>query len=173
VGTITRLSPEKAVGQLVRAVSLVHESARPVHLVIKGDGGPETTAVEQLAEELLGERCHWRDSADNEDLYAAMDVFALSSEREGYPLVLMEAAIRAVPAVSTRVGGIDRLIDDGLTGFLVSAGDSRAFGQALARLLSEPELRATMGHKAEDKANKQFTLEQMADRYSRVFGQAG
>lgn len=87
-----------------------------------------------------------------EALYAAgVDVMALpccvapDGDRDGVPVALMEAMARAVPVVTTAVGGIGELVKDGHTGLLVPPDDPAAVRSALARLALEPDLRRVLG----------------------------
>src|SRR5262249_19681299 len=76
------------------------------------------------------------------DLYEAMDLFALSSLREGLPNVLLEAMALETPVVATRIAGIPRLIRDGENGLLVEPGDEDSLTRGLTRLLGDPGLGA-------------------------------
>ncbi len=145
VGAIGRLSAEKAFDLLIRAADRLLESGFDLELLIAGDGD-EATRLQGLIDDLgrsdrirlLGFRSHAR------ALYQAMDVFALSSLREGLPNVLLEAMAMEVPVVATRIAGIPRLIRDRENGLLVEAGSDGALAGALARLLSDAGLRAVL-----------------------------
>ncbi|MGL6095731.1 MAG: glycosyltransferase, partial [Fimbriiglobus sp.] len=143
VGSVGRLAPEKDYGALVRAVRVLADRGRDVTLVIVGEGD-ERPALEALARELgVADRVTlpgWR--ADVRDHLEAMDVFALSSLREGLPNALLEAMALEVPAVATRVAGIPRLVRDGETGRLVDPGNAPALADAIGELLGNPEIRA-------------------------------
>ena len=77
-------------------------------------------------------------------LVHAFDVFALSSKTEGLPLVVPEAMAAGLPIVTTAVGGLPSVVDEGDTGLLVPV-DERAFGAALGRLERRPRARASDG----------------------------
>ena len=77
--------------------------------------------------------------------YQAADVFVQPSFSEAFGMGIIEAMACQVPVVGTRVGGIPEIIEDGKTGFLVDAGDSRALANALIELLSNDDLRRKMG----------------------------
>ena len=113
-----------------------------MRLLIVGEGS-ERANLERLASELhLGDRVRlagWQ--ADVRGHFEAMDVFALSSLREGLPNVLLEAMALEVPVVSTRVNGVPRLVQDGRNGFLVNAGDLDGLTTALSGLLRNDGLR--------------------------------
>src|SRR5207248_5351898 len=107
-----------------------------------GEGG-ERANLERLTRELnLSDRVQlagWQ--SEVQPYFEAMDVFALSSLREGLPNVLLEAMALEVPVVSTRVAGVPRLVQDGRNGFLVNAGDLDGLTTALAGLLKNAGLR--------------------------------
>ena len=79
-------------------------------------------------------------------IYQALDVFALSSLREGLPNVVLEAMALEVPVAATRIAGVPRLIRDGENGLLVEPGSVDELVAALGRLLGDPELRRRLAH---------------------------
>ena len=144
IGAVGRLSAEKGFDVLVRSLHALVARGLDVRVVIVGEGG-ERAPLERLARELgLADRVRlagWQ--ADVRGYFEAMDVFALSSLREGLPNVLLEAMALDVPVVSTRVNGVPRLIQDGRNGFLVNAGDINGLTAALSNLLASANLRDT------------------------------
>lgn len=142
VGAVGRLSGEKGFDVLIRSIHALVSRGLDVHLVIVGEGG-ERANLEKLARELnVSDRVRlagWQ--ADVRGYFEAMDVFALSSLREGLPNVLLEAMALEVPIVSTRVNGVPRLVQDGRNGFLVNSGDLGGLTTALAGLLTNAALR--------------------------------
>ncbi len=137
VGAVGRLSGEKGFDILVRAVHALLGRGLDVRCVIVGEGG-ERTALEALIRELgLTDRVHlpgWQ--SDVRGYYEAMDVYALSSLREGLPNVLLEAMALEVPVVATRVNGVPRLVQDGRNGLLAEPGDLPGLTAAVAELLT-------------------------------------
>jgi glycosyltransferase involved in cell wall biosynthesis len=142
IGAVGRLSGEKGFDVLIRSVRQLAARGVDANLVIVGEGG-ERANLEALIRELqLGDRVRlagWQ--TDVRGYFEAMDVFALSSLREGLPNVVLEAMALEVPVVSTRVNGVPRLIQDGRNGFLVNAGDADGLTTALAGLLTNAPLR--------------------------------
>ena len=142
VGAVGRLSGEKGFDVLIRSAHALVSRGLDVRLMIVGEGS-ERANLERLARELhLGDRVRlagWQ--ADVRGHFEAMDVFALSSLREGLPNVLLEAMALEVPVVSTRVNGVPRLVQDGRNGFLVNAGDLDGLTTALSGLLRNDGLR--------------------------------
>lgn len=92
------------------------------------------------------------------------DLAVLTSESEGMPVCLMEAAACAVPAVATAVGGIPELVVHGETGLLTPAGDARAFARALQELIEDPKRAAAMGEAARNRMVAKFSLARQVDQ---------
>ena len=88
--------------------------------------------------------------------YAMMDVLAFPTYREGFPVVALEAQAMALPIVSCRVIGCVDAFEDGVTGTLVSAGDSIALEGAVRRYLDDPELAASHGVAARERVLEHF-----------------
>ena len=91
---------------------------------------------------------------------AALDVLALPSEMEAFPLSLVEAMAHGVPQVATDVGGIPEAVTPE-TGVLVAPRDPAALADALAALLADPARRERMSEASRARHAACFTLEQM------------
>ena len=141
IGAVGRLSAEKGFDILIRAVDRLLTSGMDAHLIIAGEG-PEKDALARLIGEFkCGERIRLLGyRADLVPLYESMDVYALSSYREGLPNVLLEAMAVEVPVVATRVNGVPRLVTHGQTGELVEPGSVEQMAEALRRILADAEL---------------------------------
>jgi glycosyltransferase involved in cell wall biosynthesis len=100
---------------------------------------------------------------DLPSLYAAMDVLALPTYREGFPVAPLEAAAMGLPVVATRVDGCVEAVEDGVTGLLVRIGDSESFADAIKILLTDVEIRTKMGREGRSRVLKKFKMEQIWD----------
>jgi glycosyltransferase involved in cell wall biosynthesis len=175
IGAVGRLSPEKGFDLLIRAVAHLVRDGLDVGLVILGEG-PERPALEALAAGLgLRERVRLAGyRADPRPLYEALDVFALSSLREGLPNVLLEALSLEVPAAATRIAGVPRLIQDGENGLLVEPGSVEALAGALGRLLRDAALRRRLGEAGRETVARDYSfagrMEKLADFYDSLLG---
>jgi glycosyltransferase involved in cell wall biosynthesis len=149
VVAVGRLVAIKRIDRLLEAFALVARTVPNARLYLVG-GGAARDGLEVLAKQLglanLVTFVGW--SVDTPDWYAAADVVALTSEREGTPLALIEAAAAARPVVATDVGGVADVVADGRTGFIVAADDMAAFAERLLRLARDPELRARLAGQA-------------------------
>jgi glycosyltransferase involved in cell wall biosynthesis len=163
------LRPEKRLDVLLRAHARVLDAVPRAHLVIAGDGACRDE-LEQLARSLsidhavhfLGRR------SDVDSVLRTADVAALSSDREGSPLLMFECMANDVPLVATSVGGIPEVIENGRTGILVPRRDPDALGRALVALLQDPDRRAQMVATAREKL-PQYRIDATAARFASLY----
>lgn len=165
IGTVARLHPVKALDVLIRGFASYLPTARPrAKLVIVG-AGPLDADLKELAASLgLGDRAIF--AGFREDMPVVMnafDVFALTSHREGLPLVVIEALASGKPVLATNVGGIPELVDDGVHGFLIPPRCPEALAQSMTTL-EDVSLRTRMGESGRRKAEASFGLEGMFRR---------
>jgi glycosyltransferase involved in cell wall biosynthesis len=141
IGAVGRLSPEKGFDLLLRAAQRLLAAGQDVAVLIAGEGD-EKTRLEALARELgLSERVRLLGyCADTCPVYEAMDVYALSSRREGLPNVLLEAMAMEVSIVATRIAGVPRLLGEQENGLLVEPESVDDLVHALTRLRQDKAL---------------------------------
>lgn len=153
VGSVTRLSPQKAPLDLVASFASIHRQRPDTWFVIVGDGPlrPEVDAALRslgLTDRVIitGLR------RDVPELMAAIDVFVLSSLWEGLPRVLPQAMASGLPIVATWVNGSAEAVVDGENGFLVQRGKPDALAEKTLALLADEELRKRMGENSRSRA---------------------
>jgi glycosyltransferase involved in cell wall biosynthesis len=149
VVSIGRLVPIKRLDRLIDAFALASVRAPAMLLYLVGDGSEREALRARVVAAGLADRVMfvgW--SAASPDWYAASDVVALTSDREGTPLALIEAAAAGRPVVATDVGGVADVVVDGTTGFVVPASSIDALADSLAGLALDPGLRQRMGGEA-------------------------
>lgn len=166
--TCARLDDSKGHQFLFRAAAAI-----PDALFALAGEGPLRAQLEAEAAALgLGDRVVFLGRRnDVPDLLASCDVFVLPSLYEGTSLAVLEAMAAGCPVVSSAIGGTDELIEDGVSGLLVAPGDAAALAAAIARLLGDPELRASMATRARRHAQADFTREEMARRVEGVYAE--
>jgi glycosyltransferase involved in cell wall biosynthesis len=113
--------------------------------------------------QLLGARM------DAMQILAVSDIFVLSSHWEGLPLTIIEAMMAGLPVVATRVGGVDELIEDGVTGTLVPPRNAAALTAALDELLQNGSRRRQMGQAGRQRALGLFTLDLMIQQTRELY----
>ena len=170
MGAVGRLSAEKGFDVLIRAVAQMLRDALDIDLVIVGEGG-ERPALEALIVELgCKERVHLVGyQAETSRWYEAMDVFALSSVREGLPNVVLEAMALEVPVVATRVAGVPRLIESEKNGLLIEPGRQDELADALSRVLKSPEMRGRFQSAGRRTVAERFSFAVRMERLARVY----
>jgi glycosyltransferase involved in cell wall biosynthesis len=165
-----RLSAEKRFDRLIDAVALVARHHPNVRLVLLGDG-PERGGLERRAEEQApGLVLFAGFQADPWAHLLSGTVFALASDREGLPMVLLEAMALGLPAVATAVGGIPEVVRDGETGLLVSTLTADAMAEAIGRLLGDDSLRLRLAAAGRQLVLSEFGVDRTAEETERLYG---
>ena len=170
IGSVADITQGKRPSDLVIASRSLLETG--AQLVIIGaeldaeEAARTRAAAEGLDVQLLGRR------SDIVELLPAFDIFALASEREEMPMAILEAMAAGLPVVAVDVGGIPEMVAEGETGFLVQARDTAAFGERLARLAADPDLRKRMGEAGRARARAEFGRNAMVGRIEQVLAEA-
>ena len=173
--TVARLVPIKNVQRMLDAMALIRARVVNAHLVVVGDG-PEARSLRESAAALgiadavtfAGYVAH----ADTPAFYRAADVFALSSDFDNSPNVVLEAMASGVPIVTTDVGGVRELVADrtGATpGAIVVPQDPAAIAEAMERFLTAPEVARAAGAFNRTRATTEFSWRASALRLLEVY----
>jgi glycosyltransferase involved in cell wall biosynthesis len=170
VGFVGRLVPVKDPATLVRAAALARREVADLHLIVAGDGALRAS-LHGLADDLgIAGSVHFLGwCSDLPSLYAAMDVFVLTSINEGTPVSLIEAMAAGVPAVATRVGGVPDVIRDGVDGMLVPAGDAPAVARAILDTISDRALAAQRARAARDRVAERYESARLVDDMEELY----
>jgi len=166
IGTVGRLVPAKRYDCLLDAARIVCQAVPEARFLFVGDG-PLRNELESRASQLalLPEQVRFLGSRqDVPDLLSALDVFVLSSEREGLPVSLLEAMAAARPVVATRVGGIPDVIQDGHNGLLVSPHDPAGMAAAVLSLARDGNLSRALAEQARQTAQSRFSVPAVSRR---------
>jgi glycosyltransferase involved in cell wall biosynthesis len=171
VGTIGRFDDNKNQSALVRAMAPLLGPKSQLILVGDGESMPKVKAAAQATEHaecihILGRR------NDASRVLAAMDVFALPSLSEGLPLVILEAMATGLAVVSTAVGGIPKVIEDGVNGLLVPANNEGALRERLTTLSADRQMAASLGACARSHVVEAYSAERMASEYLELYRRA-
>lgn len=167
---VGRLGFQKNLRQLFQALAGVSER---FETTLVGDGEQEAE-LRLLAVKLKLKNIHFAGRAEGQklrDYYARSDIFVLPSEREGMPLVLLEAMAMGLPTIATNVMGNRDIIKNNRNGLLVPYNDPLALQRALVRVSSSSELYARLHISARHLANE-YRWPIIADRFLKLYGQA-
>jgi glycosyltransferase involved in cell wall biosynthesis len=166
VVAVGNLYPVKDHATLVRALARLPDA----RVAIAGRGDEETRLRELAAELGVADRLHLLGLRDDVDrVLAAGDVFVQPSLSEGLPLAVLEAMAAGLPVVATRVGGVSEAVRDGETGYLVPPADPPSLADALAKVLAADDRGAALGARGRARAEKEFSVDVMAERYRALY----
>lgn len=169
---VGRFEKPKAYGTMVRAFARVcRQSTAPCTLLICGGGSLEEQTRAEVRDLGIADRVRFMGvRRDVPQLMNAADAFALSSDTEGLPMVLLQASASGLPVVATSVGGNPEIVEHGRTGFLVQPGDPEAFASAMSLMASLPtDRRSAMGAAARAATCANFDIEQVVSRWERLY----
>jgi glycosyltransferase involved in cell wall biosynthesis len=172
VVTVGRLVARKSTVQLVKALGASQRTA--AHLLIVGDG-PDGPAIRRAASELgIADRVHMLGQVSDAEKYRALavsDVFASTSQHEGFGLVFLEAMAFGLPVLCYDHGGQTDFLTTGKTGHVLHLNDFEAFTQAIADMHDNSQRRAEMG-RYNRTAVEEYFIDRCAERYEAVFREA-
>ncbi len=167
---VGRLSPQKALPNLLRAAVDVFQQRPQARLVLVGDG-PEAERLRALRAELgIAKQVRFAGNvADVRPYLWAADLFVLPSLSEGMSNALLEAMAAGLPCVATNVGAAAEMLDDGACGVLVPPGERAQLTSALLELLTDPQLRARLGAAAQRRVAERYDIVAVAAAYRRLY----
>ena len=170
IGTVGRLEEEKDHRTLLNAFKYAENSYPNCKLLIVGDGTKRKELEDHSCELQIYDKVKFLGNrSDIPELLSAMDIFVLTSIREGLPLSALEAMAARKPVVATDVGGLKHIVKDGVSGFLVSKQDDIAIGDALIHLIKDSGLQKNMGDKGHDIAEGSFGIKKMIREYEDIY----
>ncbi len=164
---VGRLTQIKRPDRLLDVAAACVARGLNLHFLIAGEGELfESSKARAEREELPITFLGWR--SDIDQLFAASDMAILTSDNEGIPLTLIQAAFAGIPIVATKVGSIADIVVDGETGFLTST-QAGAMASALSALVTDDELRFELGSVGKAHARRHFSLEKSLADHSSLY----
>ncbi|WP_200977039.1 glycosyltransferase family 4 protein [Echinicola sp. 20G] len=159
VGFVGRLfNDHKRVTDLIEAVSYINSDQ--LKLIIVGVGKDEHKIKQKVEEFNIKHKIIFTGyQFDTSKFYHLMDIACFPSSREGFGLVAAEAMMHGLPVIATNVGGLQNVVVDQKTGFLVPPYNPRAIAEKLQQLISQPALRKQMGQAGYERAQKHYSAE--------------
>lgn len=153
VGAIGKLKGER---DLIRALAILRDSKPNIKVSILGYGAE---SLKDFCDELgVGEFIEFLGAVSMKErikFFHDADIFVLPTYAEAMPMSVIEAMAAGLPVVTTPVGGIPELIEDGETGLLFPPGDAEAMAKKITILLNDKDARIGIGEKARQKAREQ------------------
>lgn len=163
---VARHAAVKNLDLLLDACSVLHRRGVAFRCVSVGDGPCRPGLEARRAQLGLREIVQFVGAADQSQVLAwwrRASIATLTSESEGMPVSLMEAAACGVPAVATAVGGVPEVIEQNVTGLLTPPGDAERLASAWQELIQNPARAQDMGKAARRRAEERFSLSRQVD----------
>lgn len=178
IGSLGRLVEKKGMDDLILAVSELGRKGIDFRLEIGGDGPLNTYLKELAATKDLSSKIEFKGAIPNDQVYSwlkTLDIFVLAckedsnGDKDGIPVVLMEAMTIGVPVISTNISGIPELIQDEKTGFLARSNDPKSLACTIEKFLYYPHPITQITQAARDRVTEEFELKNNVDRLLSVF----
>jgi glycosyltransferase involved in cell wall biosynthesis len=175
LGIVGRVVEHKGHRDVLWALDRLRRTGLDVELVVAGDG-PLRGELQRLTDSLALTRfVRFTGRFDQiADVMESIDIFTLPSTSEAQPLAISEAMAYGKPVVASDFGGIPDMLEDGKSGLMVPTGDREALVEALRRLVSDGELRASMGARGQqlflENRSSRVVLEKITQAYARLLG---
>ncbi len=170
-----RCSESKGIHDLLQAALTLRREIPKLRIECAGDG--DLDELERSIASLgLADRVRvlgWVSPERRDELLARAGIFVLPSHAEGLPMAVLEAMAAGCPVIASAVGGIPDVIQDGVNGLLITAGDTRALAAAIRRLIDDPAFAARLGAAARATIAERFTIEPMVERLEQVYSALG
>jgi len=164
----SNLRPLKRIDVLLETAARIRprESFKLV-ILAGGEFSPFEPDVKRL--ELTDQIIVLKQVSEIEDYLRAADVALYTSDMESFCLGILESMCFGCASVSTRVGGIPEVVDDGVTGFLVAPGDATGLAAAMQDLIGDAALRREMGLAAQRRAGRYFSARHVVPIYETLY----
>jgi len=169
IGTVTRLSPQKAPLDFIKACSIIAKKNNNAFFVIVGDGNLRFDAEQMVKDLKIENRFIFTGlRRDVPELMTAFDIFVLSSLWEGLPRVLPQAMATGLPIVATSIDGSAEAVEDGLNGFLVPPKMPEEIAKKVIYLIDNPAIANKMGNNGK-KLVDIFSAKKMVDDIEKLY----
>lgn len=170
IGIVGRLVPEKAHEDFIGLIQNLRDQRQDITGLIVGEGALLNELKERVKTAGLENHIVFTGHrSDLPQLYQVMDVFVLTSLREGFPVVVLEAMAAGVPVVATEVGGINECVEHEKNGLLVPAGDRMALLQAVLRILEDKTFKEEIVRHAKEKVTSRFSIANMVEAHEALY----
>ena len=166
-----RLTFDKGLVELVKAFVLIASRQTDLWLLLAGpDEEKMRIRLRDYVPEEMNQRMLFSEFTQNpEQILAASDFLCLPSHREGFGMVIIEAAALGVPAIGTRIHGVTDAIEDGQTGLLVPLGDVEALAKAITLWCENPQELALYSKAARERVISKFEQQKIVANYVEYF----
>ena len=176
--TVARITPKKGLSTVYKAIRLLCDQGFPIRHTLIGDGDARGQILAQIKDLKLDQVTEWLGTLPHHvvlDHYRGADLFVLGCEvasngdRDGIPNVLIESMAMGVPVVATHVSAIPELVESERTGLLVPPGQPQPLAAAMARLLTDNDLRKKIVPAARKRVIQHFDNKVLIENLAAVY----
>jgi glycosyltransferase involved in cell wall biosynthesis len=170
--SVARFTRQKRLDDIILASAKLARQGVPFRVIMVGEGPLETELKELVGRQGLAERVEFIPLVAQQrlgELYRQCDVVVLSSEGEGFGLVLVEAGLTGRPVIGARSGGIVDIVEPGVNGLLYDPGDIDGLAGCLEKLFADVGLRVRMGEEGHRRAVEHFSAPVLIGRIYDLF----
>lgn len=170
IGTAGPLEPSKGFEFFLNAAQLILQSGREVEFLIAGNG-PDERRLREIARTLgiTKQVTFITNLTDFGAAVRAMDIFCLPSIIQGLGTIMLEAMAMARPVVATEVGGVTKVVTDGVTALLVPPADVKRLAERMREYLDNPLRAKQIGRQGRNLVIRDFSADRMANETVRVY----
>ncbi|MCK5595200.1 glycosyltransferase family 4 protein [bacterium] len=174
IGMVGRLREHKDYPNMFTALNIIVKKIEDIKLLIIGDGILESQLKKMVQKMQLADYVIFAGKRENiPQILSGIDIFALSSSVEGSPAAIKEALIMEKPIVSTNVGGIPEIIQNGITGVLVSPHNPEALANAILDTINSRDKALAMAKKGKQVLINKFSETRLAKLTAEVYQEHG
>lgn len=174
IGTVGRLVWQKGLPYFIQAVKIITQPPitnhpLPVFLIV-GEGELKENLELRIKNLELSDRIIFTGfRKDVKEILSALDILVLSSLREGFPMITLEAMAMGKPVVATDIEGIKEQVVNGETGILVPPKNPKALAEAIIKLAKSKELREKMGSAGRKLVEEKFNIKKIVKQYEQLY----
>ena len=164
LGRITKVKRPDRFAQVALQISKQNPN---IYFLIVGSGELEEILKSELSTIFLKAKfLGWRN--DIENILEATDIMLLTSDNEGTPVSAIQAGMAGIPTVSTNVGSVSKIIEDGVSGILTSLNPSE-IAEQLQKLITDAKLRQILGERAKLDITERFSVSQLIKKHEEIY----
>lgn len=170
IGSLGRLVDAKDFAVLINAILLLKESGKIIELKIAGEGD-ERSHLESVINDLdLASSVELLGIQPAAEFLSSIDLFVMSSKREGVPVALLEAMAYGLPIATTAVGGIPEVVSNDKEALLCEPGKPQVLADTITRLIDDRELRIRLGDAARKKVVACYSDKAVVAMWENLYG---
>jgi glycosyltransferase involved in cell wall biosynthesis len=169
VALVARFHPVKGHMVFLDACSRVLKEFKDVVFILVGDGAIRRELEDYTKELGINDKVFFAGFIKPDEYIYVSDFTIVASYTESFPLTILESAMYNKTVVSTEVGGVNKVIEEGVTGYLVKPGDSKAMAERMLVLLKDGTACNKLGENLGKKAREDFCIENFLEQYLGIY----